>query len=126
MLMLMMPLPRIPPFVIDGETVLTGSFNFTKAAQAKNAENLLGSNPNSRRTYTENGEAHRQHSQPYVGRGGAVTGPCRTRRGWHTRRLIPVLALVCRRRPHGNVAVGHLIIHEMASDATDDEVRPGF
>jgi PLD-like domain len=27
--------------VIDGETVLTGSFNFTKAAQEKNAENLL-------------------------------------------------------------------------------------
>ena len=26
--------------VIDGETVLTGSFNFTKAAQEKNAENL--------------------------------------------------------------------------------------
>jgi phosphatidylserine/phosphatidylglycerophosphate/cardiolipin synthase-like enzyme len=27
--------------VIDGEVVLTGSFNFTKAAQEKNAENLL-------------------------------------------------------------------------------------
>jgi len=27
--------------VIDGETVLTGSFNFTKAAQENNAENLL-------------------------------------------------------------------------------------
>lgn len=27
--------------VIDGETVITGSFNFTKAAQNKNAENLL-------------------------------------------------------------------------------------
>lgn len=27
--------------IIDGETVLTGSFNFTKAAQEKNAENLL-------------------------------------------------------------------------------------
>jgi phosphatidylserine/phosphatidylglycerophosphate/cardiolipin synthase-like enzyme len=27
--------------VIDGETVITGSFNFTKAAEAKNAENLL-------------------------------------------------------------------------------------
>jgi phosphatidylserine/phosphatidylglycerophosphate/cardiolipin synthase-like enzyme len=26
--------------VIDGETVLTGSFNFTKAAQEKNAENV--------------------------------------------------------------------------------------
>jgi len=27
--------------VIDGEIVITGSFNFTKAAEAKNAENLL-------------------------------------------------------------------------------------
>ena len=27
--------------VIDGQTVLTGSFNFTKAAEEKNAENLL-------------------------------------------------------------------------------------
>ena len=26
--------------VIDGETVLTGSFNFTKAAQEKNAEHV--------------------------------------------------------------------------------------
>jgi phosphatidylserine/phosphatidylglycerophosphate/cardiolipin synthase-like enzyme len=27
--------------VLDGETVITGSFNFTKAAQERNAENLL-------------------------------------------------------------------------------------
>jgi phosphatidylserine/phosphatidylglycerophosphate/cardiolipin synthase-like enzyme len=27
--------------VIDGETVITGSFNFTKAAQERNAENVL-------------------------------------------------------------------------------------
>ena len=27
--------------VIDGETVVTGSFNFTNAAQDKNAENLV-------------------------------------------------------------------------------------
>jgi len=27
--------------IIDGETVITGSFNFTKAAQFRNAENLL-------------------------------------------------------------------------------------
>ena len=27
--------------VVDGETVITGSFNFTKAAEEKNAENLL-------------------------------------------------------------------------------------
>jgi phosphatidylserine/phosphatidylglycerophosphate/cardiolipin synthase-like enzyme len=27
--------------IIDGVTVLTGSFNFTKAAEEKNAENLV-------------------------------------------------------------------------------------
>ena len=27
--------------IIDGETVVTGSFNFTKAAEENNAENLL-------------------------------------------------------------------------------------
>jgi phosphatidylserine/phosphatidylglycerophosphate/cardiolipin synthase-like enzyme len=27
--------------IIGGETVITGSFNFTKAAQARNCENLL-------------------------------------------------------------------------------------
>jgi PLD-like domain len=56
--------------IIDGETVLTGSFNFTKAAQEKNAENLLViRDPAVAAQYTQNWEAHRQHSQPYVGRG---------------------------------------------------------
>jgi phosphatidylserine/phosphatidylglycerophosphate/cardiolipin synthase-like enzyme len=56
--------------VIDGETVLTGSFNFTKAAQEKNAENLLIIRyPVLAAQYTQNWEAHRQHSQLYAGRG---------------------------------------------------------
>jgi phosphatidylserine/phosphatidylglycerophosphate/cardiolipin synthase-like enzyme len=56
--------------VIDGELVLTGSFNFTKAAQEKNAENLLIiRDPTLAAQYTQNWETHRQHSQPYVGRG---------------------------------------------------------
>jgi phosphatidylserine/phosphatidylglycerophosphate/cardiolipin synthase-like enzyme len=56
--------------VIDGETVLTGSFNFTTAAQEKNAENLLIiRDPALAAQYTQNWEAHRPHSQPYVGRG---------------------------------------------------------
>jgi phosphatidylserine/phosphatidylglycerophosphate/cardiolipin synthase-like enzyme len=56
--------------IIDGETILTGSFNFTKAAQEKNAENLLIiRDPALAAQYTQNWEAHRQHSQPYVGRG---------------------------------------------------------
>jgi Putative peptidoglycan binding domain/PLD-like domain len=36
-----MPSPIIKIIIIDGETVIAGSFNFTKAAQEKNAENLL-------------------------------------------------------------------------------------
>lgn len=56
--------------IIDGATILTGSFNFTKGAQEKNAENLLIIKDTALAAqYTENWDAHRQHSQPYVGRG---------------------------------------------------------
>jgi phosphatidylserine/phosphatidylglycerophosphate/cardiolipin synthase-like enzyme len=56
--------------IIDGETVITGSFNFTKAAQEKNAENLLIiHDPALAAQYAQNWDAHRQHSQPYIGRG---------------------------------------------------------
>jgi phosphatidylserine/phosphatidylglycerophosphate/cardiolipin synthase-like enzyme len=56
--------------IIDGETIITGSFNFTKAAQENNAENLLIiRDPALAKQYTQNWETHRQHSQPYTGRG---------------------------------------------------------
>ena len=56
--------------VIDGEVIITGSFNFTKAAQQKNAENLLLIRDVALAAqYTQNWETHRQHSQPYVGPG---------------------------------------------------------
>jgi phosphatidylserine/phosphatidylglycerophosphate/cardiolipin synthase-like enzyme len=56
--------------VIDGETVITGSFNFTKAAQERNAENVLIVPDRALAAwYTQNWQAHAQHSQPYVGRG---------------------------------------------------------
>jgi phosphatidylserine/phosphatidylglycerophosphate/cardiolipin synthase-like enzyme len=56
--------------IIDGETVITGSFNFTGSAQAKNAENVLIIRDKALAAqYTENWEAHAQHSQPYAGRG---------------------------------------------------------
>jgi phosphatidylserine/phosphatidylglycerophosphate/cardiolipin synthase-like enzyme len=46
--------------VIDGETVLTGSFNFTKAAQEKNAENLvIIRDPALAAQYAQNWDAHR-------------------------------------------------------------------
>jgi phosphatidylserine/phosphatidylglycerophosphate/cardiolipin synthase-like enzyme len=56
--------------VIDGETVITGSLNFTTAAQEKNAENvlILREAPLAA-LYTQNWEAPRQHSQPWVGTG---------------------------------------------------------
>jgi phosphatidylserine/phosphatidylglycerophosphate/cardiolipin synthase-like enzyme len=56
--------------IIDGEVVITGSFNFTKAAQEKNAENLLIIHDKALAAqYTKNWQMHAQHSQPYVGRG---------------------------------------------------------
>jgi len=53
--------------VIDSATVITGSFNFTKAAENKNAENLLilKENPEVVRLYTQNFLAHAQHSTRY-------------------------------------------------------------
>lgn len=52
--------------VIDGYLVLTGSFNFTKAAEEHNAENLLVINdPTLASRYLENWHAHERHSEPY-------------------------------------------------------------
>jgi phosphatidylserine/phosphatidylglycerophosphate/cardiolipin synthase-like enzyme len=55
--------------IIDNEIVITGSFNFTKAAQEKNAENLLIRDKTLAAQYTQPWQAHVQHSQPYVGGG---------------------------------------------------------
>jgi phosphatidylserine/phosphatidylglycerophosphate/cardiolipin synthase-like enzyme len=52
--------------VIDGATVVTGSFNFTKAAEEKNAENLLIIRDKGlANLYMDNWERHRQHSEEY-------------------------------------------------------------
>jgi len=52
--------------VIDGQTVITGSFNFTKAAQEKNAENLLViRNPDLAAKYLANWQSRRAVSEPY-------------------------------------------------------------
>lgn len=53
--------------VIDGHVVITGSFNFTTAAEHKNAENLLIID--SKRIaakYAENWRAHRVHSTLFL------------------------------------------------------------
>jgi phosphatidylserine/phosphatidylglycerophosphate/cardiolipin synthase-like enzyme len=50
--------------VIDGQTVVTGSFNFTKAAEEKNAENLLVIRDKGfARLYLENWERHLGHAE---------------------------------------------------------------
>jgi phosphatidylserine/phosphatidylglycerophosphate/cardiolipin synthase-like enzyme len=55
--------------VIDGETVVTGSFNFTKAAEEHNAENLLIIHDAALATkYSDNWKHHLDHSEPYEGR----------------------------------------------------------
>ncbi len=55
--------------VIDGATVITGSFNFTKNAEENNAENLLViRSPELAAKYTANWKAHADHSDPYAAR----------------------------------------------------------
>ena len=52
--------------VVDGAVVITGSFNFTKAAGEKNAENLLViRDPQLAGKYVGNWEAHFAHSERY-------------------------------------------------------------
>jgi len=55
--------------IIDKEIVITGSFNFTKAAEQKNAENLLIIRSKELATfYMDNWNKHRDHSDSYSGR----------------------------------------------------------
>ena len=64
--------------VIDGRTVITGSFNFTKAAEDNNAENMLViRDPDLAAKYTQNWNAHRRHSDVYAGlrRNGPLQAP---------------------------------------------------
>jgi len=57
--------------IIDRECVITGSFNFTKAAEEKNAENILviRGNPDLTSKYIGNFDWHLRHSDVYHGRG---------------------------------------------------------
>lgn len=55
--------------ILDGATVITGSFNFTKAAEERNAENVLViHDPRLARQYLDNWQEHEIHSEPYAGR----------------------------------------------------------
>ncbi len=54
--------------IIDGETVLTGSFNFTKAAEESNAENLLVlKSKELAERYLANWQDHAAHSSKIAG-----------------------------------------------------------
>ncbi len=55
--------------IIDQNIVITGSFNFTKAAEERNAENLLVIRDGKLASrYSQNWEEHLEHSEPYQGR----------------------------------------------------------
>jgi len=61
--------------VIDSATIITGSFNFTKAAEEKNAENLLviTAAPELVQAYEANIRLHAGHSHPYLRRAAVVS-----------------------------------------------------
>jgi phosphatidylserine/phosphatidylglycerophosphate/cardiolipin synthase-like enzyme len=55
--------------IIDQETVITGSFNFTKAADEKNAENLrIIKSRELAGIYIDNWKKHLEHSDRYEAR----------------------------------------------------------
>ncbi len=55
--------------VVDGVTVLTGSFNFSSAAEKNNAENLvIIRDPEMAQRYLANWSHHQQHANAYRGR----------------------------------------------------------
>ena len=63
------PIAHNKVMVIDGQTVITGSFNFTKAAEEGNAENLLViRSPDLAAKYAANWKVHADHSDPYAGK----------------------------------------------------------
>jgi phosphatidylserine/phosphatidylglycerophosphate/cardiolipin synthase-like enzyme len=61
------PIAHNKIIVIDGKTVITGSFNFTQQAENSNAENLviITGKPKLAAAYRENFELHLAHSEPY-------------------------------------------------------------
>jgi phosphatidylserine/phosphatidylglycerophosphate/cardiolipin synthase-like enzyme len=63
------PIAHNKIMVIDDRTVLTGSFNFTKAAEDKNAENLLIiRDVKVAAGFERNWQAHFRHAEYHPGR----------------------------------------------------------
>ena len=66
--------------VIDGKTVITGSFNFTRAAEESNAENVLVIRlPDIAAKYEKNYQHHLAHSVKYQGKRAEEPAPTMTR-----------------------------------------------
>jgi phosphatidylserine/phosphatidylglycerophosphate/cardiolipin synthase-like enzyme len=64
--------------ILDGATVITGSFNFTKAAEEHNAENLLVIRDAAiAEQYAANWQEHAMHSKPYERKAAAEPGDFR-------------------------------------------------
>lgn len=63
--------------LIDDSTIIMGSFNFTKAAEESNAENVLiiAGDSDLSAKYAENYTLHREHSRAYQGRVAAQRAP---------------------------------------------------
>ncbi len=54
--------------IIDGKTVFTGSFNFSKMSEELNADNMLVIDSGDlAKQYRANWMKHREHSDPYLG-----------------------------------------------------------
>ena len=55
--------------IVDEKIVITGSFNFTRAAETNNAENLLViDDPELAARYLKNWQEHLDHSEKYQGK----------------------------------------------------------
>jgi phosphatidylserine/phosphatidylglycerophosphate/cardiolipin synthase-like enzyme len=63
--------------IIDGRTILTGSFNFTNQAENENAENLLviKGHPELVKLYLNNFHAHKEHARAAEPKVAPVTKP---------------------------------------------------
>ena len=63
--------------IIDRKTIITGSFNFSAAAEKSNAENLLviSGDDDLAKSYVKNFSRHRTHSRKYEGRTQSASSP---------------------------------------------------
>jgi len=81
------PIAHNKIMIIDGEVVITGSFNFTNQAEDHNAENLLVIHDRGMaEQYLANWHDHEAHSDPYSGRGEVAERPTNEREHHSKRR----------------------------------------